>query len=223
VVVKTKVKSRAEQLDEKYASGLFRGQDAQSFDFINDVFAKSAINVFAYLQSRVAGLTINNALGSSPSVVWRGSATSLFLDEMPVQPEVLSTISVNDIAYVKVFRPPFFGAFGGGSGGAIAVYTRKGGDVPVTPGGPGLSRHILVGYAPLKEFYSPDYSTREKTDNVQSDYRTTLYWNPFLFFDSKRQTVRVEFYNNDFSKSYKVVIEGVNELGKMIRIEKVVK
>ena len=36
---------------------------------------------------------------------------------------------MNDVAYIKVFRPPFIGAIGGGAGGAIAIYSRKGGDV----------------------------------------------------------------------------------------------
>ena len=50
---------------------------------------------------------------------------ALFLDEVRVDASLLSSISINDVALIKVFRPPFFGALGGGSG-AIAVYTKEG-------------------------------------------------------------------------------------------------
>jgi hypothetical protein len=153
-----------------------------------------------------------------PSLLWRGSQTSTFLNEMPVDAQTISTIAVPDIAYIKVFRPPFFGAFGGGAGGAIAIYTRRGGDQVSDPGR-GLDKGTLTGYSVLKEFYSPNYS--EPGQEVEADFRSTLYWNPFVFTDGSKQKAKVEFYNNDISKALRIVIEGVNEMGKLIRIEKV--
>lgn len=218
VIVKTKARSKIDELDKKYASGLFSGGDAVTFDFVNDPQSSSFPNIFTYLQGRVAGLQITNN-GSNVSLIWRGSATTTFLNEMQVDANTLSTISVADIAYVKVFRPPFFGAFGGGSGGAIAIYTRKGGDQPINPG-KGLDRSFIAGYSVMKQFYSPDYSNTQ--DEITSDLRSTLYWNPFVFTDATKTKVKIEFYNNDISKAMRVVIEGVNEYGKLIRIEKVV-
>ena len=218
VIVKTKARSKIDELDKKYASGLFSGGDAVTFDFVNDPQSSSFPNIFTYLQGRVAGLQITNN-GSNVSLLWRGSATTTFLNEMQVDANTLSTISVADIAYVKVFRPPFFGAFGGGSGGAIAIYTRKGGDQPINPG-KGLDRSFITGYSVMKQFYSPDYSNTQ--DEITSDLRSTLYWNPFVFTDATKTKVKIEFYNNDISKAMRVVIEGVNEYGKLIRIEKVV-
>ena len=218
VIVKTKTRSKIDELDKKYASGLFSGGDAVTFDFVNDPQSSSFPNIFTYLQGRVAGLQITNN-GSNVSLLWRGSATTTFLNEMQVDANTLSTISVADIAYVKVFRPPFFGAFGGGSGGAIAIYTRKGGDQPINPG-KGLDRSFITGYSVMKQFYSPDYSNTQ--DEITSDLRSTLYWNPFVFTDATKTKVKIEFYNNDISKAMRVVIEGVNEYGKLIRIEKVV-
>lgn len=219
VIVKTRVRSKAAELDEKYTSGLFRGQDAISFDFTDDPAAAS-MDIFTYLQGRVPGLQINRT-GGDVSLTWRNSATSLFLDEMPVEASTLSGMTSADIAYVKVFRPPFFGAFGGGAGGAVAVYTRKGGDVKPVPG-VGLSRGRVVGYSYSKEFYSPDYSTRENSQEVVSDYRSTLYWKPMIFTDATRKKVKIEFYNNDITKSFRIIMEGVNELGKLVRVEKIV-
>ncbi len=218
VFVKTKPKSKANELDKQYASGLFAGGDAITFDFVNDVTNQGYQNIFQYLQGRVAGLQISNT-GADVSLVWRGSNTSTFLNEMPVDAQTISTISVADIAYIKVFRPPFFGAFGGGAGGAIAIYTRKGGDRAIEPG-QGLPRGIITGYSVAKEFYSPNYS--EPQQEVEADFRSTLYWNPFVFMDNTRQKVRIEFYNNDITKAYRVVVEGMNELGKLVHIEKII-
>ncbi|MFX7140019.1 hypothetical protein ABTH88_19030, partial [Acinetobacter baumannii] len=75
----------------------------------------------------VPGLLISGT-GAQASLSWRGGTPSLFLDEMPTDVTMISGIPVQQVAYIKVFRPPFFGAIGGGSGGAIAVYTRKGDD-----------------------------------------------------------------------------------------------
>jgi len=217
VTVKTRPKSKLEQLDEKYASGMFKGSDGFSFDFTGDD-ANYAQDVLTYLQGRVPGLQISTG-GGTAAVTWRGSNTSLFLDEMNVDVDQILNIPVADIAYVKVLRPPFMGAIGGGSGGAIAIYTRKGGDVQPTPG-KGLNRSLVAGYSLSKQFYSPDYSSRSASSDVVADYRSTLYWEPAIFTGPGRQKVKIEFYNNDITKSYRVILEGINEIGQLVRIEK---
>ncbi|MEJ7826813.1 MAG: hypothetical protein WKF91_01410 [Segetibacter sp.] len=219
VTVKTRVKSLLEKLDEKYASGMFRNTDGYNFDFASDANSYGQ-DIFSFLQGRVPGLQISRG-GGSASVSWRGSQTSLFIDEMQADPERLSSLSVNDIAYVKVIRPPFMGAIGGGAGGAIAVYTRRGGDVQM-PAGKGLNSTVVVGYSSNKQFYSPDYASRNSSSDVVADYRSTLFWNPAVLTGPGRQKVRLEFYNNDISKSFRVILEGVNEIGKIVRIEKVI-
>ncbi len=219
VIVHTKAKSPLELLDDRYASGLFAGNgDGYQFDIANDPIARSAMDVFRYLQGRVAGLTINTS-GAVPTLSWRGGNPSLFLNEMNTQPDVLTTIPMTDVAYIKIFRPPFFGAPGGGSGGAIAVYTLKGSDSKNTSS-QGLEMTRLGGYTTYKEFYSPDYSV--PVTNTDPDLRTTIYWNPYVLTTAKSRVVRLEFYNNDLSKKLRIILEGVNAEGKLTRIEKVI-
>lgn len=219
VTVKTRIKSKTEQLDEKYASGLFKGADGYSFDLTANGTA-SSMDIFSYLQGRVAGLQITG-MGSNASLSWRGSPTSLFLNEMQADVSQLSSVSISDIAYIKVLRPPFMGAIGGGAGGAVAVYTKKGSDVKPTPG-KGLNKSVVTGYSSPKEFYSPNYKDLSGSAEVSADYRTTLYWNPVILTDATRKKVRLEFYNNDITKVFRIVLEGVNEIGKMVRVEKVI-
>ncbi len=223
VVVKTKTKSPMQQLDEKYASPLFSSGDAYQFDVLNDPFGKSAISVFQYLQGKVPGLQITTAgsPGGGASVTWRGGTPAFFLDENPTDVNMLSGINMNDIAYVKVLRPPFVGAIGGGANGAIAIYTRKGGDVVSKSTGKGIPFKVVIGYTEQKDFYSPNYDTYSEK-NEDKDLRTTLYWAPNVLTNPSNNTIRLKFYNNDFSQSFRVIVEGITADGKIAHIEKVI-
>ena len=222
VVVTTKAKSPMQVLDEKYTSGLFSSGDSYQFDLMTDPFSKSATDIFTYLQGKVAGLLISGGSGgSTPSVSWRGGTPSFYYNESPVDVSMLSTINVNDIAYVKVFRPPFFGTSSGGASGAIAVYTKKGGDVQQPDKGKGLPYKMIIGYTSQKEFYSPDYASFN-TPADQDDMRTTLYWNPMILTTPENHSIRLHFYNNDFTQSFRVIVEGMRADGKLAHIEKVI-
>ena len=223
VTVKTRAKSKVEELDEKYTSGLFSGGDSYQFDVNDDVFALGKMDVFQYLQGRVAGLQINyNSNSGQPALTWRGGSPSLYLDEMPnTSPDMLMSVPMSDIAYIKVFRPPFIGSTGGGGNGAIVIYTKKGNDGKrIYSNTPGLSTSVLGGYSTYKEFYSPNYDTQKFDEGP--DTRTTLYWNPFIITDKRNKTVQLEFYNNDISKKFKLVLEGMNSDGKLARVEKII-
>ena len=217
VVVRSKVKSPLQLLDERYAKGLFAGGDGYQFDISNDLIAQSALSVFTYLQGRVAGLVINTN-GNNPSVTWRNSKTDVYVNDIITDPTNVNNIAMADVAYIKVFRPPFFGSSGGGGGGAIAIYTKNGSERSNNTNTEGLPKTLITGYTAYKEFYSPDYS------NLQSytdpDNRTTLYWNPYVFTDPRNHKVRLTFFNNDSSKKLRVIIEGVNADGKFARIDK---
>lgn len=218
VTVKAKAKSATEQMDEKYASGLFKGGDGYNFNLVDDPASTSYQNIFTYLQGKVAGLQITTGAGST-SLSWRGSTPTIFLDEVPVDVDMISTIPVTDVAYVKVLRPPFIGAPGGGAGGAIAVYTRKGNDVKSAPG-KGMNSSVIAGYTPYKQFYSPNYE-RFDPRNDQQDIRTTLYWNPLVSTSVKNHKVKLTFFNNDISQSFRVVIEGVTKEGLLAHYEQI--
>jgi hypothetical protein len=216
VIVKTRVKSKEQILDEKYSSGLFSGGDATTFDLSDG--AVSSQDILSYLQGRVAGLTISGS-GANMTLSWRGSTPDVFLNEMQSGIDQIQTIPVADIAMVKVFRPPFFGAMGGGAGGAIAVYTRKGADSRKGGNSKGLESTILGGYSKFKEFYSPSYE-KPTNESGETDNRTTIYWNPYVITNKKSPRVRIQFFNNDISKKLQVVLEGINADGKMTRVVK---
>ncbi|MEO7531235.1 MAG: hypothetical protein ABIS69_07485 [Sediminibacterium sp.] len=219
VIVKTRVKSKEQVLDEKYSSGLFSGGDATAFDLSDDVAAAGRQDILSYLQGRVAGLQITGS-GSSATMSWRGASPDVFVNEAKSSIDQVQSIPVSDIALVKVFRPPFFGSSGGGAGGAIAIYTKKGSDARNSnANSKGLENTILGGYSRFKEFYNPSYE--KPSDNGEADNRTTIYWNPYVITNKKSPKLRIQFFNNDISKRMQVVLEGINGDGKMTRVVKI--
>ena len=216
VLVKSFQKSAKQKLDEEYTSGFFAGGDGYLFSTENDPFAMTASSVLAYLQGKVPGLQINTA--GEGSAIWRGSPTSFFVNELTTDLSRIQVINMNDVAMIKIFRPPFYGSVGGGTGGAIAIYTKKGGsDYSQVKG---LAFANINGYSIIKQFYSPDYDTKPETDI--NDFRATLYWNPNLRFDKNTRRVTVPFYNSDYCKKIRVTVEGINEIGQLTREEKII-
>jgi hypothetical protein len=222
VTVTSQKKPTVQVLDEKYTSGLFKGMDAIQFDLVNDPFVSGAQDIFTYLQGKVAGLQISTG-GGTPDLQWRGGSPLLYLDEISTDPSMISSIPVQDVAYIKVFRPPFMGMggmYGNGGSGAIAIYTRRGNDAVSKPGS-GMSSNTIVGYSPVREFYSPNYSTFVRA-NEQRDVRTTLYWRPQILTKGKNKFTLV-FYNTDvFSKALRVVVEGITKDGQLTHFEELV-
>ena len=143
VVVKSTAKSRAEQYDEEHVRGMFRSGDERMLNIMDDPNAVGSFNVFSYLQGRVAGLQIANNI-SSVVARWRGSPVTFFLDEVNVPAQTIAYIPMADIAIIKAYPPPFFGA--PGSGGGIAIYTRRGGESRYLP----ANRQVfkVKGYTP---------------------------------------------------------------------------
>ncbi|MFN9854425.1 MAG: hypothetical protein ACK55T_01395 [Bacteroidota bacterium] len=218
VVVKAKTKTNLQILEEKFATGLFSGGDGYAFDIGEDAKIMGAIDVLTFLQGRVAGLMISGS-GANATLNWRGSVPDLYLNEIRAQIDMIQTINIQDIAFVKVFRPPFFGSGGGGAGGAIAIYTKRGQDTrKADPNAKGMEYAILGGYSRFKEFAQPPYDKPETV--FDPDNRTTILWNPYILTNKKSPRIKLTYYNNDFSKKLLLVLEGMNSEGKLVRVVK---
>ncbi len=144
VVVRTATKSPAQQFNEQYVSGLFRSGDERMISVMEDPSAIGFRDIFSYLQGRVAGLQITPVGFNGGVARWRGSPVTFFLDEVRVSAQQIANIPMADIAIVKAYPPPFLGAAGGG--GAIAIYTRRGGERSFLPANRQVFR--VRGYTP---------------------------------------------------------------------------
>ena len=215
-------KTRMEQLEDIYMSGLFSGGiNARTYDLTNEFIPQW--NIFEYLQGRVPGLWIERGYGFDNYRLYYRQAGArrqmqVYLDEMLVDASFISTIPTSDIAIVKVF-PTFVGAPGGGANGVIAIYTKRGHE---------MNEHIETtgdivdydGYSIIKEFYAPDYS--QPAEGRYTDYRLTLDWQPEVYISGENKKIPVTFYNNDRTKRFKVVAEGITSDGRLLMVEKTV-
>lgn len=124
------------------------------------------------------------------------------------------------IAYVKIF-PTFSGAAGSAADGSLAVYLKKGRDLNINDNIQTASDIISYrGYSIIKEFYSPDYSSSSPGD-VSKDNRLTLWWEPNIFINEIAPKVPIRFYDNDTTRRFKIVAEGVTNDGKLLMVEKI--
>ena len=72
------------------------------------------------------------------------------------------------------------------------------------------------GYSPQMDFYAPEYP--DGPIEGDADYRRTVYWNPDVKTD-ERGGAEVEFYNNGYSRSLSVSVEGMTVSGVAISQE----
>jgi hypothetical protein len=226
VTVKARKKTDIELLEEKYASGLFSGFSAHTIDLVNTNEEIVQSNIFDYLSGRVPGLNISSN-GPDYDIYYRQSATAssmglipmiIYLDEILTDASFVSVIPANQVAMVKVYSN-FIGAEGNAAGGALAIYTKKGADIynSVSSG----DRIRYQGYSVIKEFYSPDYSA-DTSPGLKTDNRVTLLWKPDINLRGINPQLPVKFYNNDRTKRFKLVAEGMTADGRLLMFEKII-
>jgi hypothetical protein len=226
VTVKSRKKTPLEELEEKYVSPLFAGDANATIDLTSEDLTPYQ-NILDYLRLRVVGLQISKELdGPGYTVHYRQSPNvsmlaeipmSIFLDEVPTDADVLAALPANQIALVKVFSSSV-AASGNAPGGLLAVYTKKGPDAK----GLNATGDIVPfnGYTVMREFFSPDYSDTKPAE--KADNRVTLYWNPALAANGVNPRIPVSFYNNDRTRQFRIVVEGMTLDGKMLLIDKIV-
>jgi len=219
VTVTAKAKTNVQKMDERYASGLFSGGNSTQFDVANDPTAISSMSLFQYLQGKVAGLQISG-MGSGATLSWRGGSPGIYMNEMESDVSMVGSISMADVAYVKVFSPGSSFGFRNGANGVIAVYTKRGDDITSsTDSKMGAVR--INGYSAIKEFYAYDYS-KPSPDDYYDNLNVTLYWDPMIWLGDNQKRKTIRFYNNDITKRFRIVLEGINEDGRLVHIEKVI-
>ncbi|RYZ48406.1 MAG: hypothetical protein EOO14_22170 [Chitinophagaceae bacterium] len=113
VVVRSTTKSRAQQFNEEYATGLFQSANERLINVLDDPSAQASPNLFTYLQGRVAGLQITPAGFGGGAALWRNGPVSFFMDEMRVSAQQIANIPMTDIAIVKPIHRPLWAVLEG--------------------------------------------------------------------------------------------------------------
>ncbi len=185
------------------------------------------INIFQLIQGRVAGVRVTFD-GFNATVLIRGVGSlqagvepMYMLNNVPVDASTLAQVSPRDVESVEVFKDPartaIFGSQGGN--GVIAVYTKSGtSTVYSNVGGTLVTKYS--GYSIPRVFYSPKYEENSPANKV-ADQRATLYWNPLIQTNSSGKA-SLSYYNSETASRHLLILEGIDSLGRLGRVVKVI-
>ncbi len=105
-----------------------------------------------------------------------------------------------------------------GGSGIVAIYTKRSAADDKIKTDPKFSQLKVPGYAPARNFRFPDYDD-PSTDRSQDDFRSTIYWNPYITTDSNSGKSSVSFFAADLEGTYRIIAEGISHSGEPIRCE----
>jgi hypothetical protein len=139
----------------------------------------------------------------------------IMVDGVEMKAEILNTLPPEIVESVEVLRSSNYTSMYGWEGynGLILINTKKGnyGGSEAT----NIASYTINGYHKALVFYSPKYD-HPKTDTEQPDQRSTVYWNPNVVTD-KDGKASFEYYNGDTKGTYRLIVEGIDENGKIGR------
>ncbi|MDF2382134.1 hypothetical protein JMG10_11690 [Nostoc ellipsosporum NOK] len=241
IVIKSRKLSREDSLNAAYAGGPFlmgRSIDPAAY--------KSYRSIWQMIQAAIPGITIEGnpfsptsvtmnrfaGMGSasggtedmagssdgsiSNGLVMENNGIAYFLNEVNVSFDVISTLTVEDVALIKVLKNE--AAALGASQGAIAIYTKTGFDATARVYDKRYIRIRKEGYAVSRDFFDPPYASGETM--TTADQRYTLYWSGKLRPANDKQ-YRFRFFNNDTGSKFKVLIQGIGKDGELIWKEQI--
>lgn len=150
-----------------------------------------------------------------------------FLNGMPIDEPSLNSIQPSEIEAIEIFLRDDLGTVRNTyqNDGTVSIITKKEqrSDQPrmtlaeleaMLPKTNVIDMYPL-GFVRTKQFYVPKYDTPERR-NVE-DLRTTIYWNPDVKLTDSTATSTLEYYNADGNGKYRVVIEGMDDFGRVGR------
>lgn len=166
------------------------------------------------LAGRLLGVTFQ---GGVPMNTRENVPMQIVLDGMYVEADMLSAIPPTDVASVEVLRninyTSIYGSYGGNG---LLIITTKIGRTPSLNYQPkGLLSLQPKGFSFADEFYKPAYEA-DSEQTYNKDRRTTIHWEPMLVTD-KEGKASFDFYTADEKGAYKILIEGIDLNGRLVR------
>jgi hypothetical protein len=180
-------------------------------NFINLRFPVTLKETGPGSENKFASYRVNGTIDPQHSNV------NVTLDGAQVAMDDLKSIPMKEILFIKFISKP-----GLKSLPTLAITSRQALDqANIMENKTGYA--VIKGYTPVREFYEIKYSGSKSGENRDTDFRSTLYWNPNLHLDKTHRKTNFVFYNNDISSKFRIVIEGINQEGKLCRLEEIIK
>jgi len=222
VTVTKKRKTRQTIIDEAIEdfdkTTLYRHPDARLF--VDSLSGTQGTSLFDILR-RVPGVIIEGLYPNQSAVIrglasFRSNGPLYLLDGVPVDWEFVRFLRVNEFVFVDVLKGATGAIYGSrAANGVIAIYTPGTLRLPPEPQAvPNVDGFTIAGFSKVREFYSPDYGVASDA-NQKPDYRTTLYWEPFVPLEGQRSK-SVSFYTGDNLGLYIIEVEGLTTDGRPV-------
>lgn len=181
----------------------------------------NCLNLAQCLQGLVAGIIIQNGIAYSTRSMYSSFSglvpMQLIIDGMYVDPTYLSIIPPQDVESIEVLKSAGNVAIYGirGGGGVLIINTKRGErNLSYRRLSPGIASYKPQGIFSPREFYSPQYPDPKTGEAL--DRRNTVYWNPDIITDENGKA-SFSFYTADEPGTYKVVAEGLDSKGGLVR------
>lgn len=168
----------------------------------------AGLNVF----SDNTSLTEDNTDATGTSVNYVENGIAFFLNEVPVSKDIIDGITMDDVAFMKTYVGPE-SAMIGPYNGVISVYTKNGKNVGTSILDKIFTKAKITGYAVPREYYSINYAINAEA-KISPDNRITLLWKPYVVLDANGKAT-ISFYNNDSAKKIQLLIQGIDNTGRI--------
>ena len=97
---------------------------------------------------------------------------------------------------------------GRGATHQVFIYLKRGGEMYANA--KSLRNVLLNGYTKSKAYIQPDYS-KPIYKNWPSDTRSILYWGNSFQTDTPQQPYKIQFYNNDKARQFRVIVLTIDD------------
>ena len=222
VKTKTEAKSKKQNVNDLYTTGIYSGAASAFIDNINNPPGDGSIPGGDFIKNRILNITFQNGNLVNSKNFSLGTRQfwiiGILIDESPASIYELNMLNARNIALVKFFDVGHVAAGSNNPGGLVAVYTR-GGKANKSPddmnaGSSGKEKSQVFEY--------DGFSSNNNNDTGQTGMGS-VYWNPSVILPKDKNTYSFETEQLKPGKAYKVKIKGYNALGQIINFEKMIK
>lgn len=146
-----------------------------------------------------------------------GTSPLYLLDGNPIDESFASAMRADEVFFVDLLSGPEAAIYGSrGANGVIAIYSARGSRVStVVERKPGIINFTHPGLYKARQFFAPNYA-RKLPEHQKPDLRTTLHWEPVIFYDGQKGAAALSFYTCDNPGNYLVKIEGISSSGQLV-------
>lgn len=226
VKVTAATKSKKQNVNELFATGIYAGQSSIFIDNINFPPGDGFMNGIEFVKNRVPTIAIQNGnfvntknFSLQTRVFW---VVGVLINEAPSTMYDLNSLFAKDIAMVKFFEAGHIAAGMQNPGGLIAVYTKS----DVSNNALNKLQDGLMDKERVQAFEYVGFSDKVnlvKGKTIIPVKNQSVYWNPSVILRKEQNSFSFETEKPEAGKAYKLTIRGYNEAGQLINFESIVK